>query len=84
MKNQYIGGNCLKKGAWTVCRFKGGGGLGEKEGVVFVFEGGLTPVHTMLSSAPKHFNFRIYCVYSRVQTFHLQLLYNDNINPKVF
>ena len=22
MKNQYIGGNCLKGGAWTVCRFK--------------------------------------------------------------
>ena len=24
MKNQYIGGNCLKRGAWTVGRFKGG------------------------------------------------------------
>ena len=23
-KNQYIGGNCLKRQAWTVCRFKGG------------------------------------------------------------
>ena len=23
VKNQYIGGNCLKKGAWTVLRFKG-------------------------------------------------------------
>ena len=22
-KNQYRGGNCLKRGAWTVCRFKG-------------------------------------------------------------
>ena len=32
MKNQYIGGNCLKKGAWTVCRFKGGGGAGGKRG----------------------------------------------------
>ena len=30
MKNQYIGGNCLKRGTWTVCRFKGGG-LGEEE-----------------------------------------------------
>ena len=24
-------GDCLKRGAWTVCRFKGGG-LGKKEG----------------------------------------------------
>ena len=38
-KNQYVGGNCLKRGrgAWAVCRFKGdgggGAGLGEKEGV---------------------------------------------------
>ena len=24
-KNQYVGGNCLKMGAWTVCRFKGVG-----------------------------------------------------------
>ena len=22
-KKQYIGGNCLKRGAWTVCQFKG-------------------------------------------------------------
>ena len=33
-KKQYIGGTCLKKGAWTVCRFKRG--LAEKEeGAVF-------------------------------------------------
>ena len=38
-ENQYRGEDCLKRGAWTVCRFKGG--LGKKEG-------GLdTPVHTM-------------------------------------
>ena len=41
MKNQYIGGggwgDCLKRGAWTVCRFKGG--LGKKDGGS-VFEGG--------------------------------------------
>ena len=24
-KKQYVGGNCLKRGAWTVCRFKGAG-----------------------------------------------------------
>ena len=40
MKNQYIGGGCLKRsGAWTVCRFKGGGGAWqERRGGVF--EGG--------------------------------------------
>ena len=26
-KNQCIGGDCLKRGAWIVCRFKGGLGL---------------------------------------------------------
>ena len=36
-KNKYRGGNCLKRGAWTVYGFKGrgGGGGGKKEGVVF-------------------------------------------------
>ena len=39
-------GNCLKRGAWTVCQFKGR--LGKKEGVVFLRgEGGVdTPMHT--------------------------------------
>ena len=23
-KKQYVGGNCLKSGAWTICRFKEG------------------------------------------------------------
>ena len=33
-KNQYRGGNCLKRGgAWTVCRFKGG--MVRKRGGVF-------------------------------------------------
>ena len=38
MKNQNKGGNCLKRGAWAVCRFKGGGGggLAKKKGVVFL------------------------------------------------
>ena len=36
-KNQYIEGNCLKRGAWTVCRFKEG--LAKKRGVGF-FRGG--------------------------------------------
>ena len=46
-KNQYRGGDCLKRGAWTVCRFKGG--FGKKEGGG-VFEGERvvdTSMHTM-------------------------------------
>ena len=39
-KNQYKGrGDCLKRGASTVCRFKGGGGgegLARKKGVVIL------------------------------------------------
>ena len=34
MKNQYRLGDCLKRGAWADCKFKGG--LGKKEGVVFM------------------------------------------------
>ena len=33
-ENQYIGENCLKRGAWSVCRFKGG--LAKKREVVFL------------------------------------------------
>ena len=29
-KNQYIGRNCLKSGAWIVCKFKGS--LGKRRG----------------------------------------------------
>ena len=43
MKNQYIGGNCLKRGAWTVGRFKGG--HGKKEGLFL--RGGLIPQCTL-------------------------------------
>ena len=35
-KKQYIGGNCLKKVAWTVCRFKRVGQQRRGDGV---FEG---------------------------------------------
>ena len=35
MKNQYITDNCLKREAWTVCRFQEGGFV-DKEGVVFL------------------------------------------------
>ena len=31
-----VGGLPKKGGPWTVCRFKGGGGLGKREGVVFL------------------------------------------------
>ena len=45
MKNQYIGGSCLKGGTSTVCKFKSG--LGEKKECVFE-EGGIDiPMHTM-------------------------------------
>ena len=36
-------GDCLKRGAWKVCRFKGGGGLSKKEGGRRVD----TPMHKM-------------------------------------
>ena len=43
MKNQYRGWGLPEKGAWTVCRFKGGG-LGKNKGVVFLRgRGGLIP-----------------------------------------
>ena len=36
MKNQHIeGSDCLKRGTWIVCRFKGGG-LPRKRGMVFL------------------------------------------------
>ena len=38
-------GDCLKRGTWTVCRFKGGG-LGKKEGRMFL-KGVDTPMQTM-------------------------------------
>ena len=38
-------GNCLKRGTWTVCRFRGRG-LDEKEGVVFLRSVN-TPMHIM-------------------------------------
>ena len=44
MESQYRGGDCLKRGAWTVCQFKGR--LGKKEGVVSL-RGGDTTMHTM-------------------------------------
>ena len=35
-KNHYIGGNYLKKGAWTVCRFKAGRAWQKRGGVVLL------------------------------------------------
>ena len=48
MKNQCIEGDCLKWGAWTVCRFKRG--LSKKEEAVFL-GGRDTPMHTMHQQA---------------------------------
>ena len=42
------GGGWLKRGVWTICRFKGGGGVGKKKGVFLRGGGGVdTPMHTM-------------------------------------
>ena len=38
--------DCVKEGAWTVCRFKGR--HVKKEGMVFFEEGSDTQMHTML------------------------------------
>ena len=38
MKSRYRGVDCLKNGAWTVCRFKGGGGGAWEERGGSVFE----------------------------------------------
>ena len=52
MKNQYRGGNCLKRGGGLgqFADLKGGGGLARKRGVVFLKggRGGVdTPMHNM-------------------------------------
>ena len=41
-RKQYIGENCLKRGAWAICK-----GLGKKEGGVCFWVGVDTPMHTM-------------------------------------
>ena len=41
-KNQYIRGSCLKRRAWTICRFKGGAWHERGAGVVFL-KGGWYP-----------------------------------------
>ena len=48
MKKQYIGGNYLNSGAWTVCRFKKG--LGEKEGVVCLLRGEINMVKICIAN----------------------------------
>ena len=45
-KYQSIGGVAQKKGAWTVCRFKGGVAEKRSDGI-FVGGGVDTPIHTM-------------------------------------
>ena len=46
-KKQYRGGDCLKRGAWTVCRFKGGGLLKIEWSGDYEREADI-PMHTML------------------------------------
>ena len=46
------GGDCPKRGAWSVCIFKGG--LGTKEGVVFLRGWVDTPMHTMIKIMISH------------------------------
>ena len=46
-KNQYREEDCLKRTAWTVCRFKGGG-FSRKSGVVIMSREVDIPMHTML------------------------------------
>ena len=53
-KKQYKGGNYLKRGAWTVCKFKSG--LGKKKGGVFEAEL-LPPTHTLGGSCVSHPHF---------------------------
>ena len=50
MKNQYRGRDCLKRGTWTVCQFKGS--LATKMEGVFL-RGVDTPMHT-IPTAFKH------------------------------
>ena len=71
MKNQYVGGNCLKRGVWTVRKFKGG--LGEKEGVMFIFKGwGVNP-NAHYASLHKRSRSGVVCgVVFRPKTFQLQ------------
>ena len=51
-KNQYIEGNCLKRGAWTVCRFKWG--LAKKSRVGFL-RGVDIPMQIMYTRYPHTF-----------------------------
>ena len=49
-------------GAWTVCQFKGGGGLGKKEGVVFLRRGWYPSAHYVNQSNRKRWGARLVSV----------------------
>ena len=70
-KNQYIGGDCLKRvrGTWTVCRFKGE--LGKKV-VGAGFEVGLIPQCTLWSS---HLTFSICFLFLKGHCLYFLYLY---------
>ena len=55
MKNQYIGGDYLKKGTWSVCRFKGG--LARKR--VGFLRGVDTLMHTVLDKMQEQVCWRV-------------------------
>ena len=63
------GGNCLKLGLWTVCRFNGG--MPKKCGGEVVFLRGIdTPMHTM-TKTPHHPNKL--CIFSLPSSFALMI-----------
>ena len=49
-KKIYVGRNCLKRGAWTVCRFKSG--IGKQEVVLFLTEDWYSNVHYGSATSP--------------------------------
>ena len=67
-------GGCLKKEAWTVCRFQEGG-LARKRGLVFLRGGGVDfPMHTM--TFPLGETLSAICFYT---IFNVLILLRDKI-----
>ena len=68
-----------KGGTWIVCRFKGRGELGKKEGVVFL-RGVDTPMHTMKPSMYIIYNILLlYYIYYTALVIH----YGFNLTTEV-
>ena len=61
-KNQYREGDCLKRGVWTVCQFKGG--LARKRGWYFSGREEVdAPMHTMYISISISYLFIYLSIY---------------------